>query len=275
MHRRMRVLGGALVTLAAALVLAAPAPAAVSLGGTVVHRNARTRSFVVAGAKGRLTKVRSRHAVRVGRTVRIAGRRMRDGSVAASRVRVGARHRSARLRGTVTFVNRRARRFTVSSAAGSISVRGRRVGSVRAADDDLPPVGQQVVVTITVSPGGALEEDEVDDLGMDEGEVEIEGVVQAVDPAAHTVTVTASDDGEAGGTVTVGFPATFDLSGIAVGNEIEIKAIRQPDGSFVLSKLETENENDLADEADNENDQPGAGNGDAGDNGDHGGGGDD
>jgi len=93
MHRRMRVLGGALVTLAAALVVAAPAPAAVSLGGTVVHRNARTHSFVVAGANGRLTKIRSRHAVRAGRAVRIAGRRMRDGSVAASRVRVVVRGR--------------------------------------------------------------------------------------------------------------------------------------------------------------------------------------
>ena len=99
MFRRMRVLAGALVALAAALVLAAPASAAVSTGGTVVHRNVRTHSFVVAGAGGRLTKVRSRHAVRVGRAVRVTGRRMRDGSLAASRVRVGARHRSARLRG--------------------------------------------------------------------------------------------------------------------------------------------------------------------------------
>jgi hypothetical protein len=267
MFRRMRVLVGALVALAAALALAAPAPAAVSAHGTVVHRNARTHSFVVASTSGRLTKVRSRHAAAVGRTVRVSGRRMRDGSLAASRVRVGARHRSARLRGTVTFVNRRSHRFTVSSAAGSISVRGARSGAVRAASDDLPPVGQQVVVTITVAPGGVLEEDDVNELGMDQ-EVEIEGVVQAVDPAAHTVTVTASDDGESGGTVTVGFPATFDLSGITVGNEIEIKAIRQPDGTFVLSKLETENENDLADEADNEdNNQPGADNGDNGDNG--------
>jgi predicted RecA/RadA family phage recombinase len=135
-----------------------------------------------------------------------------------------------------------------------------------------------VVVTITVSAGGVLEEDGVDDMGMDEGAVEIEGIVQAVDPNAHTVTITASDDGESGGSVTVGFPATFDLSTVAVGNEIEIKAIRQPDGTFVLSKLETENENDLADEADS---QQGAGdrdrgddNGGRGDSGDHHGGGD-
>jgi hypothetical protein len=128
--------------------------------------------------------------VRVGRTVGVSGHRNRDGSLAASRIRVGARHRRARLRGTVTFVNRSAHRFTVSSAAGSISVRGGRSGAARAADDDLPPVGQRVVVTITVSAGGVLEEDGVDDMGMDEGEVEIEieGIVQAVDPNADTVT---------------------------------------------------------------------------------------
>ncbi|MEA2248348.1 MAG: hypothetical protein QOH46_2877, partial [Solirubrobacteraceae bacterium] len=74
MTRRIRVPAGALLVLAGALVLAAPAPAAVSVRGTVVHRNARTHSFVVAAANGHLTKVRSRHSARVGRTVRVAGR---------------------------------------------------------------------------------------------------------------------------------------------------------------------------------------------------------
>ena len=268
MIRRMRVPAGALLALAAALAMAAPASAAVSVRGTVVHRNARTHSFVVAAANGHLTKVRSRHMVRPGRTVRVAGHRMRDGSIAATRIRAGAAHRRARLRGTVTFANRRAGRFTVSSAAGSISVRARRSG-VRAADDGLPAVGQQVMVTITIAPGGVVDEDDVNELGMDQGEVELEGVVQAVNPAAHTVAITASDDGAAGGTVTVGFPATFDLSGVAVGNEIEIKAVRQADGTFVLSKLDTENEDDLADEADNESGPQGD------DNGDNGGGGND
>ncbi|MEA2385072.1 MAG: hypothetical protein QOH72_5043 [Solirubrobacteraceae bacterium] len=275
MFRRIRVSAGALVVLAAALVLAAPAPAAVSVRGTVVHRNARTHSFVVASATGRLTKVRSHHAARVGRAVRVAGRTMRDGSIAATRVLAGARHRTARLRGTVTFANRRSHRFTVSSAAGSISVRS---GSA-AADATVPPVGQQVVVTITVQPGGVLEEDGVDEQGMDQ-EVEIEGVVMAIDPAAHTVSVSSSDDDTTGGVVTVGFPATFDLSGVAVGNEIEIKAIRQADGTFVLSKLETGNENDLENQADNgdqgdgNSGDQGAGNGDQGaGNGDQGGGG--
>jgi hypothetical protein len=273
MTRRIRVPAGALLVLIAALVLAAPAPAAVSVRGTVVHRNARTHSFVVASAKGHLTKVRSRHAVRVGRTVRVAGRTLRDGSVAASRVRAGARHRSARLRGTVTFANRASGRFTVSSRAGSISVRSGRARA-RAASDDVPAVGQQVVVTITVQPGGVLEEDGVDEQGMDQ-EVEIEGIVMAVDPAAHTVSVSASDDDASAGTVTVGFPATFDLTGVTVGNEIEIKAVRQADGTFVLSKLETANEDDL--EAGNENDQPGDNNDnndnndDQGDQGDDGG----
>jgi hypothetical protein len=273
MIRRIRVPAGGLLVLVAALVLAAPAPAAVSVSGTVVHRNARTHSFVVAAANGRLTKIRSRHAVRVGRAVRVAGRTLRDGSIAASRVRAGARHRAARLRGTVTFANRRSGRFTVSSAAGSISVRRHRAGA-RAASDDMPPVGQQVVVTITVQPSGVLEEDGVDEQGMDQ-EVEIEGIVMAVDPAAHTVSVSASDDDASAGTVTVGFPATFDLTGVTVGNEIEIKAVRQADGTFVLSKLETANEDDL--EADNENDQPGDNNDnndnndDQGDQGDDGG----
>jgi hypothetical protein len=257
MTRRRLAPAGALLTLAALLVMAAPAPAAVSVRGTVVHRNARTHSFVIASATGHLTKVRSRHAARLGRTVRATGRRMRDASLDASTVRTGARHRAARLRGTVTFASRRTGRFTVSSAAGSISVR-HRTARARAAADDLPAVGMQVVVTVTVQPGAALEEDEVDEVGEDQGQIEIEGVVKSLDLAAHTVTVSASDDDETTGTVTVGFPATFDLTKVMVGHEIELKANRQADGTFVLSKLETGDEDELENEADDDNAAPGA-----------------
>jgi hypothetical protein len=272
MIRRHRALAGALLTLAAALVLAAPAPAAVSVRGTVVHRNARTHSFVVASATGHLTKVRSRQAVRLGRGVSVAGTRMRDGSLDAARVSAGARHRIAKLRGTVTFASRRSGRFTVSSAAGSISVRHHTAVRARAAadDDDMPAVGTQVVVTVTVQPGAVLDADAVDERGEDEGEIEVEGLVKSLDLAAHTVTISASDDDASGGTVTIGFPATFDLTRIAVGKEIKLKADRQADGTFVLSKLETEDEDELENEADDDNGAQEPGDDHGGD--DHGGG---
>jgi hypothetical protein len=251
---RHRAPAGALLTLAALLAIAAPAPAAVSVRGTVVHRNARTQSFVVASATGHLTKVRSRHAARLGRTVRVSGRRMRDGSLDAASVRTGARDRLARLRGTVTFASRRSGRFTVSSTAGSISVRHHLAGRARpAADDDMPAVGTQVVVTITVQANGVLDEDEIDEVGEDRDEMDLEGRVKALDLAAHTVTISASDDDASGGTVTVTFPATFDLTRIAVGNDIELEVVRQSDGTFALRKLETEDENELEDEADDDN----------------------
>jgi hypothetical protein len=255
MTRRHRAPAGALLTLAAVLVIAAPAPAAVSVRGTVVHRNARTQSFVVASATGHLTKVRSRYAARLGRAVRVSGRRMRDGSLDATSVRTGVRDRVARLRGTVTFASRRSGRFTVSSAAGSISVRHHRAGraGAAAADDDMPAVGTQVVVTITVQANGVLDEDEIDEVGEDEGEIEVEGRVKSLDLAAHTVTISASDDDASGGTVTVGFPATFDLSRVAVSNDVELEVARQADGTFVLRKLESEDENELEDEADDDN----------------------
>ena len=260
MTPRHRAPAGALLMLAALLAIAAPAPAAVSVRGTVVHRNARTQSFVVASATGHLTKVRARRAVRLGRTVRVTGRRLRDGSLDAGSIRAGARDRVARLRGTVTFASRRSRRFTVSSAAGSISVRHHRAGRARAAadDDDMPAVGTQVVVTITVQANGVLDEDEIDEVGEDRDEIEIEGRVKSVDLAARSVTISASDDDASGGTVTVAFPATFDVTRIAVGNDVELEVVRQADGTFALRKLETEDENELEDEADDDNGaQPG------------------
>jgi len=81
------------IAAAASLALAAPAGAA-TFRGTVVHRNAHR--LVVATGTGRLVAIRSSRAIRVGRVVSVHGTRIRT---------IGRTHH-ARLRGTVTYVNR-------------------------------------------------------------------------------------------------------------------------------------------------------------------------
>src|SRR4051812_36651372 len=91
------------LAIAAALALAAPAGAR-TLRGTVVHRNAPAHKPVTARRPGRMVAAPARRAIRAGRVVRVRG----------THIRVVGRARHARLRGTVTYVNRHRRLFTLS-----------------------------------------------------------------------------------------------------------------------------------------------------------------
>jgi hypothetical protein len=89
--------------------------------------------------------------------------------------------------------------------------------------------------------------------------------------------VSADDDDESGGAVTVSIPSSFDITQFKVGNEVELTVAKQPDGTFVLQSSDDQNDN--ADENDNNDGEKGNGdtqknNADqknAGDNGDGGG----
>src|SRR4051812_42884305 len=95
----------------AALLVAAGPAAARTVHGTVVHKNSRAQAFVVAARSGKLTKLYSSHSPAVGRSVSAQVRGSR-----ATRVTAGARQRRAKLRGIVTYVDRKRGRFAVSAA---------------------------------------------------------------------------------------------------------------------------------------------------------------
>lgn len=258
--RRAAPLAGALA-LMALFITAGPASAATkTVKGTVVHHNARAHAFIVASPSGRLTKVYARKSPALGRVVRVATRAGTKGRLRAVRVTSGARRRSAKLRGTVTYVDRRHSRFVVSAGGASILVKARRSKSrLRAATDTVPPVGNAVLVVSSIdTSSGDLQADQVDDLGQDQGEIEVEGIVKSVDTAAHTLVVSSDDEDQSGGTITVQLPATFDLSQFTVGSQVELKLVRQADGTFALRESEIDDEN-------NQSDNGNANNSDSGD----------
>lgn len=217
---------------ATALLFPAGASAA-TLHGTVVHRVGHAHSFVIASRGGALRAVHSARRPHIGRTVSVRARALSNGTFSARSVRVArtARHH-ARLRGVVTHVSRTRHAFVLSARGVSLVVhRSGRARSARAAAAGLPRVGDDAVVEATLRDDGEIEADEIDEQGEDR-QFEIEGVVQAVDQGAGTLTVSSDDDDELGSDTVVHFPAGTDLSGFAKGQEVELEVTRGADGTL-------------------------------------------
>jgi hypothetical protein len=231
-------------------VVAAPASAA-TLRGVVVHRNHHAGSFVVALPGGRLAAVHARHSPKVGRNVRVSATRLRNGTFAANKVRVGGRARHAVIRGVVTFVNRRRGLFTVSSRGASVLIhRSRRAGAA----DALPTVGENVTVQTGIDDQGDLQDDNVQDNGNQSGSMDLSGTVLAVDPTARTLSVSSDDDDQSGQALTVHVPSAIDISAFTVGEEVELVVTLQTDGSFLLQGSASD---DNTEEANNPGDEQG------------------
>jgi len=120
--------------------------------GTVVHRISRAQSFVVADSGGRLFAVHGRRMPRVGSRVVVSLRRLRNGTFAANAVHVVGRTHSGKLRGTITYRNRRNGSLTLSARGVSMLIHATR-GRVHAAEA-LPPVGTNVTTTTTIDDQG-------------------------------------------------------------------------------------------------------------------------
>ena len=99
----------ALLAVAAFLLVAGPATAAPSaIRGVVVAKHARNGTVVVAtGRKGVGVTVRvAPRRVRLGDRVSVVGKRLRNGTVRASGLRVLSHVRTARIRGLSTTTRR-------------------------------------------------------------------------------------------------------------------------------------------------------------------------
>lgn len=215
---------------------------AATLKGTVVHLDKRAHSFALANRAGRLTEVHAAHLPAVGRSVTVRARQLRNGTFAASRVRLTGHRSAVRVRGLVTFVDRAHNRFVVSFHGGSLVVnrghaaRGAHAGDLRAllaADVTLPAVGTEVTVDGSVDDQGDIDAHAVEDDGQNTDAADLEGRVLSVDATLRTVTISADDDDEiAGASITIDIPQTFDMTGYQVGDVLELVATPNPDGTY-------------------------------------------
>ncbi len=81
---------------------------------------------------------------------------------------------------------------------------------------------------------GDLEAQSITDDGTQTSGIDLEGSVLAIDTTARTLSISADDDSQSGQSITVTVPASIDLSLLTVGQEVELQATLQPDGTYVL-----------------------------------------
>jgi hypothetical protein len=245
-YRRTTI--GALATVTALSGLAAGASAS-TLKGTVVHDNKHADSFVVADARGRLSAIHAARRPAVGRSVTVTARKLRNGTFAAGRVKTGHTVKHARIRGLVTFADRRTGAFVVSTRGASLVVHGRRAGlSAAAAADTLPAPGTQVSIDASLDEQGDIQADSVHDDGQNNDNADLEGVTLSIDAAARTLTISADDNDEiSGGTILVHLPATFDLTLFHVGAVVQLVATPNPDGSYTAVGTSADGDSQEAD----------------------------
>jgi hypothetical protein len=222
------------LAIAAALLslsLCATAGASV-VRGTVVHKNRRAHSFSIADTRGRLVEIHAQRSPRIGSRVVVNVRKLHHGGYVTTHTKVGSITRHVRLKGTVTYSDRRKRMFVVSGSGVSLIVHERSSRAVRAAAAaTVPAVGEQVTVDGSVNDDGSVDAADVNEDGPQQGPVDLEGVVLAIDTNARTLSLSADDDNKSG-SITIALPAAFDMSAYTLGAEVKFRATLNPDGTY-------------------------------------------
>ncbi len=239
--------------------IGATSASAATFSGTVVHKNARALSFVVALPNGSLRAIHARRTPALGRRVTVTARHLRNGTWALTRVRIGKVSHHVRVRGTVTYVSAKRDLFVVSARGVSLVVRLRaRTHRASAAADSQITEGQAVTVDGTID-GNSLDAGAVHSDGQDGNGIDLEGTIQSIDTTGRTLSISADDSEQSGATLTVDVPASFDLSLFATGQSVELIVAPNGDGSYTLEQSANDSG---AQNADNQAQNQGDGNGD-------------
>jgi hypothetical protein len=230
------------------------APSAALASGVVLKVQRATHLVAVANGKAKVSLVHTGAKLRVGQRVDLKGRTLRNGTVAASSIRVVGRARTVHFRGLL--LKKSGTRLVLSAGGAIISVNRGAARTTSSANDAGPQPGSVVEVTATVGSDDELEADDVNTVSATAPGGAIEGKL-----TIGTGKITVVSDHMA---LVLNVPATFDLSTFANGDEVLAKFTQGTDGTLTLTALSGD---DNAQEADDEvNDDNG--------NNDNGGGGD-
>ena len=236
-----------LVTLAAAVATLYPAAAgAARFGGVVVAKQPKRHALVVASRAGTVRTVRtSALRFRVGSRVVVSARLLRDGTFRASRIAVRGHARRARIRAVV--VRRLNGRKLVSAGHSVFAIRTGRLDTMSARDDGGDQPGDQVDETVTISPGGDLDEENEQEVGH-ENVLELEG--SFVSLSGNILTIKT----EEGSTIPVVVPSGFALPTFAPGQHLELK-VSVSGTTFTL--VNVKDEDDQGEDNDDQGDDGG------------------
>lgn len=246
-----------LISLVAVAALAAPSAA---LAGGVVLKVQRANHLVAVtrtGSRVALVHTSAAGQLHVGQRVALAARTLRNGTLAASAIRVVGRAYTVRFRGLLLAKTRT--RFVVSAGGAVIAVR-RGARTTASANDSGPATGATVDVTATVGSNDDLDETAVNTVSADAPGGAIEGKL-----TLGTGKITVVSEHMA---LVLDVPTGFDLSKFANGDEVLAQFTQGTDGTLTLTALSGDDNAQQADENDDGNDDGDHQGGDGGGGGD-------
>ena len=203
---------------------------------TVVDWRQRSHTVTIARPNGQLVVVHSSGRIAPGTVVTVAHlHHLRNGTDAGRILRVGHARR-ARIRGVVVAdahgtafaIGARGTTFVVHTPVRNTILNGPSAGTA-------PYIGESVLTDVAIAPNGDLTEIDLHATTSAPGPVvEIGGTLSAVDPIAHTITITHGEDGNVT-SYTVVVPTSVDLSGLVVGQEMHVLGTLNSDGTYSLA----------------------------------------
>jgi hypothetical protein len=222
----------ALLAVAAFLLVAGPATAAPkAIKGVVVAKRAHGVAILATGRKGLTVAVRarSRH-LRLGDRVGVVGKRLRDGSIRASRLHVLSHVKKARIRGMV--VKRLAHAMRVASGHSVLTIHTR--SRMLASHGDGQREGEIGEFEIEFEHGDLVEHGFT--AASASGTVEIEGHLVTISPLVVSVE---------GLPIEITVPSGMTLPPLTPGQEVELTVQTGAGNMFTLVSIRSgENENE-------------------------------
>ena len=199
---------------------ASAAPQARTIRGTVVAKHVRSGTVVLAGPKGLGVTVRvTTRRVRLGDRVSVAGKRLRDGTIRASRLHVLSHVKRTRIRGMV--VKRLARGLRIATGHSLLTIHtNRRLLSDHGHGDQ---VGQMGEFEVEIEDGGLFEQSFHSVSAS--GTVEIEGQLVSVSPLVVSIE---------GLPITITVPSGVTLPPLTPGQEVGLTVQTGANNAFTL-----------------------------------------
>jgi hypothetical protein len=223
------------------------APSAALASGVVLKVQHATHLVAVTNGKTKVNLVHTAAKLRVGQRVSLSGRTLRNGTLAASSIKVVGRARTVHFRGLLL---KKSGTQLVLSAGGAIIAVHRGARTTSSANDTGPKPGATVDVTATVGSDDELDAETVSTTSAETPGGQIEGKLTL---GTGTITVKSEHMNLA-----IKVPAGFDLTKFATGDEVLVTFSQQADGSLLLTDLSADGN---AQEADNDDGDDNGGDG--------------
>lgn len=225
-----------------------------TVAGTVIHLSHSGHGYTVATKEGELIALHTAKEPALGDKVKTTVKPLDNGTFAQLKAKVSGHLDSATFHGTVTFADDQSRTYTVSAPGVSLLVHmpppAQPAPTDPAAQPAPPPAAVPAAGSLTtvdvriVQPADPnappqLQETHRKDGDPATGDLDLEGIVRAPDPAAppdpsHLI-VSADDAGESPATLSVKVPPKFDVSKLKKpGTVISALVTREADGSYTF-----------------------------------------